>query len=232
MRDETGSPETDSSESRGSRRKRQTREKLLQAAMELMAERGMDGVAINEITERADVGFGTFYNHFPSKDAIYAVLIQQVFEDFADDIDARTRGMTDVAEILAFSIQMTLQKASNDRLWGKFLVRESMTPDALTRGLGQRLVRDVLTGVQQGRFTSDDPITAFITLSGTVIAGVMAQQMTQDANSPVHQLSKLIGGDLQLLPQRIASAALVSLGIAPEQARQIADAVGRQLSGA
>ena len=106
MHNDTRDGDADSNESRGSRRKRQTREKLLQAAMELMAERGMDGVAINEITERADVGFGTFYNHFPSKDAIYAALISQVFEDFADDIDARTQGMTDPAEILAFSIQM------------------------------------------------------------------------------------------------------------------------------
>jgi len=39
-----------------------------------MAERGMEGVAINEITEAADVGFGSFYNHFESKEAIYAVL--------------------------------------------------------------------------------------------------------------------------------------------------------------
>lgn len=229
MRNDTRDQDADSIESRGSRRKRQTREKLLQAAMELMAERGMDGVAINEITERADVGFGTFYNHFPSKDAIYAALIKQVFEDFADDIDARTRGMTDPAEILAFSIQMTLHKATTDVLWGKFLVRESMTPEALTRGLGQRLVRDVLTGVQQARFSSDDPITAFITLSGAVIAGVMAQQMTLDPNSPVHPLSKLIGGRLEELPQRISKTALVSLGISAKQAEAISRSVGAQL---
>ena len=51
-------------EPRGERRKRETRSRLLEAALRLMAEKGMEGVAINEITEAADVGFGSFYNHF------------------------------------------------------------------------------------------------------------------------------------------------------------------------
>ena len=57
-------------ESRQARRKRETRERLLDAAFRLMAERGVDAVAINEITEAADVGFGSFYNHFESRDGI------------------------------------------------------------------------------------------------------------------------------------------------------------------
>jgi AcrR family transcriptional regulator len=48
-------------EPRGARRKRETRDKLLRAAFRLMAQRGIDAVAINEITEAADVGFGSFY---------------------------------------------------------------------------------------------------------------------------------------------------------------------------
>ena len=56
-------------EPRGARRKRETRARLLEAALRLSAERGMEGVAINEITEAADVGFGSFYNHFESKEA-------------------------------------------------------------------------------------------------------------------------------------------------------------------
>jgi hypothetical protein len=90
-------------------------------------------------------------------------------------------------------------------------------------------VRDVRTGVQQERFTSDDPVTSFIALSGTVIAGVMAQQMTLDANSPVHHLSRFIGGSLEDLPQRISKTALMSLGISPEQADAISSSVEDQL---
>ena len=51
-------------EPRGARRKRETRSRLLEAALKLMAEKGMEGVAINEITEAAGVGFGSCYDDF------------------------------------------------------------------------------------------------------------------------------------------------------------------------
>ncbi len=63
---------------RAARRPAQTRNPLplLDAAVQLMAEKGMEGGTINEITEAADVGFGSFYNHFESKEAIYAALLE------------------------------------------------------------------------------------------------------------------------------------------------------------
>src|ERR1700692_1340496 len=78
-------------EPRGARRRRETRSRLLVAALKLTAEKGMEGVAINEITEAADVGFGSFYNHFESKEAIYATLVDNVFEEFADMLDRLPR---------------------------------------------------------------------------------------------------------------------------------------------
>src|ERR1700761_8089642 len=88
-------------EPRGARRKRETRARLLDAALRLMAEKGMEGVAINEITEAADVGFGSFYNHFESKEAIYSTLVDNVFEEFADMLDRLAGGISDPAEVVA-----------------------------------------------------------------------------------------------------------------------------------
>src|SRR6516225_5779711 len=95
-------------ESRGVRRKRETRSRLLEAALRLMAEKGMEGVAINEITEAADVGFGSFYNHFESKEAIYATLVDNVFEEFADMLDRLAGGIADPAEVVAVSVRHTV----------------------------------------------------------------------------------------------------------------------------
>jgi AcrR family transcriptional regulator len=55
-----------------------------------MAEKGMEGVAINEITEAADVGFGSFYNHFESKESIYAAVVEWLFEEFGSRLDQLT----------------------------------------------------------------------------------------------------------------------------------------------
>ena len=88
-------------EARGARRRRETRSRLLVAALKLMAEKGMEGAAINEITEAADVGFGSFYNHFESKEAIYAALLNWVFKDFADAMDRVLGEISDPAEVIA-----------------------------------------------------------------------------------------------------------------------------------
>src|ERR1700758_1961676 len=92
-------------EPRGARRRRETRSRLLEAALKLMAEKGMEGVAINEITEAADVGFGSFYNHFESKEAIHAALLGWVFEDFADAMEGVFGEISDPAEVIAVSVR-------------------------------------------------------------------------------------------------------------------------------
>ena len=136
---------------RGERRKRETRARLLLAALRLMAAKGKDGVAINEITDAADVGFGSFYNHFESKEAIYAAVVDWVFEQFADALDQALAEIEDPAEILSLSIRHTVLRAAREPLWGQFLIREGFSPSVFDRGLGHRLLRDLEKGVGSGR---------------------------------------------------------------------------------
>jgi AcrR family transcriptional regulator len=56
--------------SRRERKKQETRQALLQAAWVLFHDKGFDDTTIEEITERADVAKGTFFNYFSSKDAL------------------------------------------------------------------------------------------------------------------------------------------------------------------
>jgi AcrR family transcriptional regulator len=56
--------------SRRQRRSAETREKLFRAALDLFANKGFLETTVEDITEAADVGKGTFFNYFPSKDHI------------------------------------------------------------------------------------------------------------------------------------------------------------------
>jgi len=57
--------------SRRERRSSETRERIFQAALRLFSERGFNNVTVEQITEAADVGKGTFFNYFPSKEHLF-----------------------------------------------------------------------------------------------------------------------------------------------------------------
>ena len=59
---------------RRERRRTETREKLFRVALRLFSERGFVATTVEDITDAADVGKGTFFNYFPSKEHVLAHL--------------------------------------------------------------------------------------------------------------------------------------------------------------
>jgi len=57
---------------RRERHRAETRERIFRAALELFAERGYLETTVEDITEAADVGKGTFFNYFPTKEHVLA----------------------------------------------------------------------------------------------------------------------------------------------------------------
>lgn len=182
----------------------------------------MEGVAINEITEAADVGFGSFYNHFASREAIYAALMDWVFEDFADAIDKLVRDVADPAEVIAVSIRHTLLRARRNPVWGQFLIREGFSARVLERGLGQRLLRDIQKGVVAKRFTANDPLVTFISVGGTVLASISAELQFGSSQGPQAAVVKALGYSGDGLSERVAAAVLKTLGLEQREADTIA----------
>jgi AcrR family transcriptional regulator len=69
--------------SRRERKRLETQQRLMRAAIELISEKGLFDVRVEEITERADVGKGTFFNYFPTKEHLLAVLFAAKREELA-----------------------------------------------------------------------------------------------------------------------------------------------------
>jgi AcrR family transcriptional regulator len=74
--------------SRQERRKQRTRQRILAAARELIAERGYDATNVKDITATADVSKGTFYLYFNDKEALTRTLIEEGFAELRAELDA------------------------------------------------------------------------------------------------------------------------------------------------
>ena len=210
-------------EPRGARRRRETRSRLLEAALRLMAEKGMEGVVINEITEAADVGFGSFYNHFESKEAIHAALLEWVFKDFADAMEGVLVGISDPAEIIAVSVRYTMMRALREPVWGLFLVREGFSARSMDQGLGRRLLRDIKKGIAEKRLTVTDPLMSFAVVGGATL-GAISLALQLGSKQPQQSATLMqLGSDLDHLPERAAKVALEALGLGRTEAEKVAN---------
>ncbi len=136
------------------RRKARTRAALVGAARELLASRDPAEVSIQEITETADVGFGSFYNHFESKADLFDAAMEEVLEEHGALFDALTAEMDDPAEIFASSVRMTVRMAKTHPQIAKIIQRTGMRYLNAPDGLAPRALRDLKRARDAGRFQS------------------------------------------------------------------------------
>ncbi len=99
------------------RKKLATRLALHEAALRLVAERGLDGVSVDDVAARADVSPRTFFNYFPSKDDAVLGLDPGLPHRQAEEIRARPAGETAVAALRAVTRAQAVEMATESDLW-------------------------------------------------------------------------------------------------------------------
>ncbi|MDR3540128.1 MAG: TetR/AcrR family transcriptional regulator [Desulfosporosinus sp.] len=71
--------------SRRERKKKETREKIFSNAMQLFRLQGFAATSVEQITQHADVGKGTFYNYFPTKEAVILEFSRRTYQHLVND---------------------------------------------------------------------------------------------------------------------------------------------------
>ena len=101
----------ESAPNRFERRREKTRLDLLEAAERVIAEKGYHNTRIADIATEADVGLGTFYLHFKTKNEIFIELIDYLADGLRQELIEAKSGVDDPAEKLRITINTILNAA-------------------------------------------------------------------------------------------------------------------------
>jgi AcrR family transcriptional regulator len=180
--------------SRLDRRKARTRQALIDAAVRLIAEGRGERASIQEITETADVGFGSFYNHFESKDQLFQTASGEVLERWGQMIDGACAGISDPAEVFAVSLRISGRLGWTHPDIADFLTGAGLDLLDAPRGLAPRALRDIKAGQAAGRFTIPSAEIALAAVAGGLLGLLRLRQRHPDRveESAVDQLAEAV----------------------------------------
>jgi AcrR family transcriptional regulator len=138
---QVNSPVERSREKRASRRdqrRAETRERIIRHALRLFAERGVMGTTVEDITTAADVGKGTFFNYFPSKEHILPCLCQMQMGKVREFV-ARSLNSAQPMDQLLYRLALAI----TDKFQGSpALVQGILCPSLSSESMRKRMADD------------------------------------------------------------------------------------------
>jgi AcrR family transcriptional regulator len=184
-----------------------TRAALIRAAQAFMAS-GKFNVPVLEITQAADVGMGSFYNHFESKEQLFQAAINEVLDAHGALLDRLTEDDEDPAVTFARSFRLTGRLFRRRPDLSRVLLNSGLTLISADRGLAPRALRDIIAATEAGRFTVHDPALGLAVAGGSLmgLGQLLADEPERDDADAA---------------DRVTQDVLIMFGVSPAEAADI-----------
>jgi TetR/AcrR family fatty acid metabolism transcriptional regulator len=143
-----------------------TRQRLLDAAAAVFAEKGYHGAVVDDIIRASESSKGGFYFHFPNKQAIFLALVDALVPKLAATIDRAIAAESEPVAQLDAALRTVLETFSRHRKLSKILLVEAV---GLGHGFDEKLMQT------RGRFAQ--MIRGY--LDRAVAAGAIAPMDTE-----------------------------------------------------
>jgi len=152
------------------RRKQRTRQDILRAAEQVLADKGLFDAKIADIAEAADIGVGTVYLHFQTKEALTEAVVEDTVTRLKDTIDRARSAAEAVVDKVCVSTQALCRFAHQNRAVFRVVFgRGGAYHDIVRRAqamFAADIERTLAEGVAQGVFRVESPALAAQALVG------------------------------------------------------------------
>jgi AcrR family transcriptional regulator len=164
-----------------------TREKILNAALEIFSAKGFHGTTVDEIAERAELGKGTVYRHFHSKKGLFSELIRSKVAELEQAVTGAIDPRADVLEIIEAYLRIYFAFFDRNRNLYKVLIQEQSDFGAEVKALYignilkkvPLLKRKILQAAKSGLLKQMDFHTVFYGVMG-FIDGIMQKWLASE----------------------------------------------------
>lgn len=211
---------------RSTRTRLMTQQKLVNAARRIMMSRDPEAVAIADITDEADVGFGSFYNHFSSKQDIFEVIYNCCCADFVAVARDLISDESDVTRNISYLVRLVLCRSRADPLWARCMAKELVASDTYSSDFSRLFRTQFSLGKQLGQLHFPNVERAlrmvFACLHGA-IQDILAHSQDQSFENECIELTLRIIGISVMQAEVLASTPLPNqlALVANEQSCQI-----------
>ena len=199
-------------------RREKTRLALVAAGRELLAERAIDSIPVDDIVERAGVAKGSFFNHFKDKDAFGAAIAADIRAALEGEVARVNAGIDDPARRVVRGVGSFVRFALTDGRAARILMRGHGGAAAADHPLNTGVRSDIALGLAEGRLTApslDAAVFYVVGLCQVLLAAVVLQRL--DAR----QSESLTADLLTLL--------LTGLGLSADHAAALANLTASEL---
>jgi AcrR family transcriptional regulator len=140
---------------RRERRGAETRLRLFRCALQLIAERGFPNVTVEDITEAADVGKGTFFNYFESKDHVLGVMAEIQLGKVREAASLAGQGKQSIHSVLHRLVSRLAEEPGRSPSLARAMISSFLASDNV-RGIielnmreGRKTVADIVAAGQE-----------------------------------------------------------------------------------
>ena len=133
------------------RRRTKTREALLSAGRGLMAARPRDGFTVDDVVQSAGVAKGSFYNHFPDKEALADEVYRTIRAKEESEIDAANEAVQEPAVRIARAMTVYARFALTSPDEARIITLGQVDALSIESPANAGLVRDITEGFRTGK---------------------------------------------------------------------------------